>query len=111
MHVHRPATGGSKIFHNRAGLAKKPRFRDNFAMSTTYLSRLCDDGFVVIPAVFPAAQIDTILGELAAAFANDLGKATLRAADGSIYGARNLLQLWPDLANVWRREPLPELLS
>ena len=87
------------------------RFRENLAMLTTYKRGLTDDGFVVIPAVFSAEQIDTILAELADAFANDANGSTLRSADGTIYGARNLMQLWPAVADTWGQPPLLQLLS
>jgi len=71
---------------------------------------LADDGFVVISAVFSPNQVESMLAALTAAFASDAGGSTLRAADGSIYGARNLLQLWPGVADAWKQPPLPEIL-
>ena len=69
------------------------------------------DGYVLLPRVFSADQVDTILREMQSAFARDESGSTLRADDGSIYGARNLLQLWPAVADVWRQAPLPVLLA
>jgi hypothetical protein len=45
------------------------------------------------------------------AFAEDANGSTLRSADGSIYGARNLLQLWPPVIDAWQHAPLPEILA
>lgn len=64
-----------------------------------------------MPAVFSTAQVEAIRGELSAAFAADGGGATLRAASGELYGSRNILQLWPGVADVWRSPPLPEVLA
>src|SRR4051812_6973377 len=35
----------------------------------------------------------------------------IRGDEGAIYAARNILQLWPDVATAWRRPSLPEVLS
>ena len=80
-------------------------------MTQPWRTQLTDDGFVVIPAVFSADQADSIVRDLEQAFARDDDGSTLRAADGSIYGARNLLQLWPAVADVWKQAPLPEILK
>lgn len=79
-------------------------------MLTTAIERLASDGFVVIPAVFSAGQIDTIRAALADAFEKDANGSTMRSSDGSVYGARNLMQLWPGVTDAWRQPPLPALL-
>src|SRR5262249_46939672 len=56
-------------------------------------------------------RVDAILDELMSAFAGDADGSTLRAADGSIYGARNLLRLWPAVVDAWKQAPLPTLLQ
>ncbi len=33
------------------------------------------------------------------------------ASEGAVYAARNILQLWPEVAIIWRRPPLLELLT
>jgi ectoine hydroxylase-related dioxygenase (phytanoyl-CoA dioxygenase family) len=68
-------------------------------------------GYAVLPAVFAAKQLDAILQDLSRAFAEDETASTLRAMDGSVYGARNLLQLWPPVIDTWKQSPLPELLA
>jgi len=35
----------------------------------------------------------------------------MRSAAGNVYGARNLLELWPGSAVVWRQPPLPAALA
>jgi hypothetical protein len=71
---------------------------------------LKQDGFFVWPGLYSTAQIEAILSELAARFAQDREGNTLRSEDGSVYGARNLLRLWPAAASFWRQPPLPALL-
>jgi hypothetical protein len=73
--------------------------------------QLADDGYLLLPSVFTADQVDAIAADLASAFASDSGGSTLRAEDGSIYGARNLLQLWPAVADIWRQSMLHHLLA
>jgi Phytanoyl-CoA dioxygenase (PhyH) len=80
-------------------------------LQTTGHADGAENGFVTVPAVFSGEQIDAILWALTTAFAQDANGSTLRSADGSIYGARNLLQIWPAVADVWRQPPLPELLE
>jgi hypothetical protein len=104
------ATGGRKIFAFRERLAKTERNRENLAMTPSWHTHLADDGFAVIPPVFSREQVNSILAALEAAFARDADGSTLRAADGSIYGARNLLQLWPGVAEVWKQPPLTEIM-
>lgn len=74
-------------------------------------AELDGDGFVVLPAVFSAEQVSEIVRELETAFVGDANGSTLRTADGSVYGARNLLELWPAVADVWKRSPLSEFLK
>jgi hypothetical protein len=73
--------------------------------------RLQQDGFLLLPGLFTTGQIESIRSRLAEAFALDCDGGTMRSADGSIFGARNLLRLWPPVAHVWRQPPLPEWLA
>jgi hypothetical protein len=103
--------GRRKIFAFCERLANNGRIRQNFAMKGAWKRRLADAGYAVLRRVFAAGQVDAVTHELASAFANDDSGSTLRSADGSIYGARNLLQLWPAVVNAWRQAPLPEILT
>ena len=76
-----------------------------------FLKQLADDGYCVIPAVYPAKRVETTLREMEAAFARDTNGSTLRSADGSIYGARNLLQMWSDAADAWKQPLLVDFLK
>ena len=69
------------------------------------------DGFTVLPSVYSAADVDVFLANLDDVFAADSAGFAMRTANGSVYGARNILQIWPAAAEIWRRPPLPELLT
>lgn len=68
-------------------------------------------GFVMLPRVFAPAAVADILHGLAEALTASAEDGTLRSRSGSIYGARNVLTLWPPAATVWRQPPLPALLA
>lgn len=80
-------------------------------MQTTWQAQLADDGYVVLPQVFSPEQTTTVLHALDLAFAADGNGSTLRTEAGSIYGARNLLQTWPGVAQAWQQFPLPAILQ
>jgi hypothetical protein len=69
------------------------------------------DGFVIVPGVFDPAEIAAISSEMTNAFVTSTGKSgALQSREGDLYGARNVLKLWPSAATVWRQSPLPEML-
>jgi hypothetical protein len=78
----------------------------------TVVTQVEQNGFVVLPGVFTAAQVDALLESLTPALqAPPNGHGTMRSETGSIYAARNLLTLWPPVAQVWRQPPLLEALA
>jgi hypothetical protein len=60
-----------------------------------FLSDLDRDGFVIVPDVVPTGDVAAVLADLHAALATDANANPVRSAGGSIYAARNLLELWP----------------
>jgi hypothetical protein len=77
-----------------------------------WLDALDRDGFVVLPGVFPAGRVDECRRGLAAALAPaGAGEAAIRAQEGTVYAARNVLALWPAAADVWRVPPLADVLA
>jgi hypothetical protein len=80
-------------------------------MLEAWKTALENDGYAILPAIFTAERVDSLLRELHTAFAADQNGSTLRAADGSVYGARNLMQLWPAVIDAWKQAPLPALLT
>src|SRR5438270_2687023 len=73
------------------------------------LSRIAHDGFAVIGGVFEAGEVEQIQAELCQALSSPNAAVIQRA--GVVVGARNLLQIWPGLADIWRRQPLLALLT
>jgi hypothetical protein len=69
-------------------------------------------GYVVLPGVFSPAEVDEIVRSLTDALDTPQGAdSALRSAEGGVYGARNILTIWPPAAAVARRPPLPEALA
>lgn len=66
------------------------------------------DGFTIVPAVFADVELTAIIDSLTEALAGP--EAAVLQRDGRLCGARNLIQTWPQAAEVWRRDPLPALL-
>ena len=58
------------------------------------------DGYVMLPAVFTAAEVGAIRAACAQALAT--ASDSVLANGGSAYGARNLLTLWPDALTLAR---------
>jgi hypothetical protein len=69
------------------------------------------NGFVVLPAVYSPTEVDNILRGLEKAFKNDANGSTMRSADGNVYGARNLLQLYPAAATIWMQPVLLRMVT
>ena len=68
-------------------------------------------GFVVLKRLFSTDQLQTILEELAPILSEAPPDSALRGAHGGLYGARNILSLWPKIVNVWQVPPLTEALA
>ncbi|HLW64684.1 MAG TPA: phytanoyl-CoA dioxygenase family protein [Gemmataceae bacterium] len=73
------------------------------------LSKLNNEGYAIALAVFTADQVVAMLTGLEHAFRNRDDVAR-RSEGGSVFAARNVLELWPPAALVWRQGPLPDLL-
>jgi hypothetical protein len=68
------------------------------------------DGFTTLPSVLAPGEVEAVLAALEHALASLTGP-TIRGDEGTIYAARNILALWPEVAGVWRRPPLPAVLQ
>ena len=74
-------------------------------------SDLTGDGFLVLPGIYSASECQEIIDELTASLESRReDAATLQRQNGVIYGARNLLDLFPPARALWQREPLLSLL-
>lgn len=76
----------------------------------SWLNQVHEDGYTIIPGVFGRGEIETLADDLTHALAEPSEATSVRSRAGNVYAARNVLQLWPAAATVWRRSPLPELL-
>lgn len=75
------------------------------------VDRVFDDGFTLVEAVFDSAECDRLTRELEAALVvcSD-ERVVLRRANRAIFGARNLLTVFPQAALLWRKQPLIDVL-
>jgi hypothetical protein len=73
---------------------------------------LTGDGFLVLPGIYSASECQDIIDELTTSLESRReDAATLQRQNGAIYGARNLLELFPPARDLWRRPALLELLT
>src|SRR5262245_32636276 len=69
------------------------------------------DGLALAAGVFAGSEVARWRDELSAVLAGPAADGPLRSQAGGVYGARNVLTLWPPAAEVWRRPPLLDLLT
>jgi hypothetical protein len=81
-------------------------------MATDWLEQLTEDGYTLVREVLSPTEVEEARQACAEALANpDAASSLLRSDDGRPpYGARNLLQLWPEVLTLIRKPPLAELL-
>jgi hypothetical protein len=96
-------------------------FLDYEGRDPEWLSRLCKDrtlarsyksSTMVLPLFLLCStplRSRRLQAELTQALV--IGRAGVLEQGGRIYAARNILQLWPTVAEVWRRPPLPEIMG
>jgi hypothetical protein len=71
--------------------------------ASAYLVQLEREGYTLLPEVFTSEAIAEMVAGLRRVFAARAGEeASIRGNEGTIYAARNVLQLWPVAANVCR---------
>jgi hypothetical protein len=80
-------------------------------MLADWLAKIASDGFAIVPAVFNAGEVERLTVDLGCALAEDEDGSSMRSRAGTVVAARNVLELFPAAASVWRRSPLVELLS
>src|SRR5262245_7292899 len=80
-------------------------------MMDQWLQRIAVDGFNVIPRVIDLGRVEWMLRELERCMTAQPAAVAIRANAGSVYAARNVLSLWPEVTNVWREPPLPKALE
>jgi hypothetical protein len=78
---------------------------------TSVVGNLYEEGFTVVESVFDSAECGEFIRELEAALAFcDDERVVRRRGNGAIFGARNLLTVFPQAAVLWRKQPLIDLL-
>jgi hypothetical protein len=70
---------------------------------------LSRDGFVIAPAAFAPSEVDAIVADLDRRLHADTDSA-IRNPTGTLTAARNVLALWPGVADLARRPPLHAML-
>jgi hypothetical protein len=64
-----------------------------------------------LPCVFAPQEVRAIIAELGAVLEGSASPSVLRTESGAIYGARNLLDLWPSVADIWRVPVLVDAIT
>ncbi|HEX5272315.1 MAG TPA: phytanoyl-CoA dioxygenase family protein, partial [Gemmataceae bacterium] len=78
----------------------------------TLLTEIDGRGFAVLGGVFPPAAVEDILRSLLATFDGPAGAgAAMRSEAGALYAARNVLSLWPAVAEVAAAPGLAQALA
>jgi hypothetical protein len=81
-----------------------------FDVSTT-TAQIESSGFALVPDVFSTNQCAAWAAAIQDLLTNCSDESTsLRRRNGAIYGARNLLEIFPLARTLWQREPLLSLL-
>jgi hypothetical protein len=90
------------------------RLFSSFGMSSitkSFLAEIADGGFAIVRGVFTAGDCERLARDVGTALAACQDESTsLRRANGAIYGARNLLAVYPAARTLWQQPPLVELL-
>jgi hypothetical protein len=79
--------------------------------STELVAAIAADGYAVLPAVYGPAEIDTLRDELTQKLQPLSAATAVRSDNGTVYAARNVLALAPEVATVWRKPALLEALT
>ncbi len=77
-----------------------------------WLERIERDGFAVLPGMLSPARVDAIRCELGDALHRHAQTdAAIHGPAGTVYAARNVLEIWPRAGDAWRVPPLVEVLA
>src|SRR5437660_1534170 len=67
------------------------------------------DGYVTLSGVFSADDVARLIESLESALSS--GDPAIRGDEGAVYAARNVIELWPGVTDVWKTTPLREALT
>ncbi|MCG8584810.1 MAG: phytanoyl-CoA dioxygenase family protein [Pirellulales bacterium] len=80
--------------------------------TSTVSESLANEGFFVLPQVIRSEEAVCVLRGLSASLsAQQEDAAAIQSRDGVVYAARNVLELFPEVDDVWRTPILKELLT
>jgi hypothetical protein len=81
------------------------------AKNSGMVEQISDAGYAVVEKVFNVSECQRFASQLQAALgACDDERTSLRRANGVVYGARNLLTVFPAATTMWRTPSLVDLL-
>jgi hypothetical protein len=79
---------------------------------TIHLAEIEREGYTLLPGVLTAESVAGLVYALESVFAGRSGMdVSIRGEEGTVYAARNILELWPESAAIWRVAPLPDVLQ
>lgn len=76
-----------------------------------WLDGVEQDGFTIVPGVFPKSDVEQIVAELEHALARPSAATAIRTSRDTVYAARNVLEVYPKATDLWRRPMLVNLLE
>src|SRR5262245_58497609 len=77
-------------------------------VSTCPASEIERDGFATLSSVYDAPAVASMIDPLTAALAH--ADPAIHGDEGAVYAARNIIALWPGVAEVWKVAPLQQTL-
>src|SRR5262249_38106936 len=78
-------------------------------MSIATITDLERDGYTLLSGVFTPDEVERMRSALEAALSAGADPA-IRGDEGAVYAARNVLTLWPAVAEVWKKKRLAQTL-
>lgn len=79
--------------------------------SDALIAAIAADGFAVLPAVYLPNEVDAIRDDLTRKLQPISDATAVRSDNGTVYAARNVLTLAPEVATLWRRPRLFDALT
>jgi len=80
-------------------------------IDTERKQQFAQDGFVLLSSVFSPAEIEQLCDRLERVLFRDEEAAALRNRAGTVYAARNVLELFPEVVSLCRRSELTTFLE
>jgi len=81
------------------------------ASTLTAVEEIDSEGFTIIGSAFSHNEVAALVADLTRAIVEPCDATAVRSRAGNVYAARNILSLWPQVADVWRRPQLVDPLE